>query len=197
MSENEIVTFIQNGEETEVSLTDIASIDMSQVEEVRFENRPAGMYHMKVIDAKVTALGKEKPTPAVVIECEVQNCMSLVDGSDTAAQIGKTHRETFFMKDGDGIGRLKAFLVDTGFQGTGSMKDVLDAFHGHEFDGIIKHKVDKNDTDRVYVNFAPGKVKPHAGAATANTMPSEHVDEVAEQPAQAAGSGGGGIVLNK
>ena len=180
MSENEeLVTFTNAGVEMEVSLADIANIDMDTVEEFRFENRPAGMYHMKVTDAKITALGKEKPAPAVVVECEVQNCLSLVDGSDTQAQIGKTHRETFFMKDGDGIGRLKAFLTDTGFQGTGSLKDILDAFHGHEFDGIIKHKTDKNDTDRVYVNFAQGKVKPHAGAVAG-------VAVVAEQAAAGA-----------
>lgn len=161
MSEAENITFNNNGEDVEMPLADIANIDMSQVEEVRFEHRPAGMYHMKVIGAEIKALGKETPKPAAVIECEVQNCFSTVDGSDPSLQIGKSHRETFFMSDGDGIGRLKAFLTDSGFQGQGTMQAVLDAFHGHEFDAVIKHKKDKNDTDRVYANFAAGKVKPH------------------------------------
>lgn len=155
-----MVTF--DGEE--VDLARIAGLDMDQVKEVRFEDRPAGTYHMKVIEAVLTALGKDNPMPAVVVKCQVQNCLSLLDGSDTQKQISKEHRETFFMKDGDGIGRLKAFLVDTGFKGTGTLKSLLDQFHGHEFMGVIKHTKDKNDTDRVYVNFAPGKVKPLAVA---------------------------------
>lgn len=160
MSEN--VTFKNGDEELELSLTDIADIDMSEVEEKRFELRPAGVYHFKCIDATLDTINGKA---VAKFETEIVNCHAIVGDGAPEAQIGKKYTEMFFLTSGDSLGYLKGFLSDTGFTGTGSLRELLDAFHGHEFIGAIKHTRDKNDTDKVYTSLQ--KCKPVAGESAA------------------------------
>lgn len=179
MSDN--IKFKNGDEEQEISLGDLAGLDMSGVEEKHFTVQPAGVYEFKCLDAKLGKMETVNGETAVVqFEMEIVNCHAVIGEKAVGVphvpedQIGKKYTETFFLTTSDSLGYLKGFMSDTGFTGSGTLQQMLDAFHGHAFIGAVKHTKDKNDADKVYTNLA--KCKPLA------------VTEVAAG-AQAAGAG--------
>jgi hypothetical protein len=156
-------TVVKIGDE-DVSLADIAGVDMSQVEEFRFENTPKGIYQWVCKNAEVVKLGNK---PAIRYELEASNVIALSDDSlDPDKYVGHKHNEAIFITDLEkDIGRAKAFMIDAGFEGSGTLQELLDQFVGHEFISAIGHRKDKNDTDKVYANIDYGKVKPLEEAA--------------------------------
>lgn len=151
-------TMVKIGDE-DVSLADIGGVDMSEVEEFRFENTPKGIYQWKCTNAEILKLGDK---PAIKYNLEATNVISLSDDSkDPEKYIGHKHDEAIFITDLEkDIGRAKAFMVDAGFEGSGTLQELLDQFIGHEFVSAISHRKDKNDTDKIYANIDYGKVKP-------------------------------------
>lgn len=153
----------------EFSLADLAGIDMNEVEaNYGPENLPPCVVELRVIDAKLEAVktkGGDGPTKAAVrIETEVVNALSVVDPNiPLESLIGRKHYETYYLTDlAKDLGRVKALLVDSGFQGTGSLTDMLNQFVGHQFICAINNRKDKNDSDIVYANINLKKVKPAA-----------------------------------
>ncbi len=159
------------------TLAQITDVNMDDVAEVRGFNAPAGHYHFRGKDAQFAKRKVDnKDTLVIVVECEIKECKELHDPTvqnkeaTMAGLVGKVHRETFFIKTADDLGRLKAFFVDTGFKpGPMKLADYMRSWIGTEFFAPISVKADKNDKDRFFHNINFGKVTPFnaAGAIAA------------------------------
>lgn len=152
----------------EVSLQDLAGFDLSGVEEYRQMGTPAGKYLFKITDAELSTyeiedkkLGRKVPRAAIKVEMEVVNCFALVkDDLSEEALIGHKHPELFFIRDAmKSLGEFVAFVHDMGIETSGSINDVLNNIHGHEF--IAAVKVNKNG----YSNIDKSSVAPATEAA--------------------------------
>ncbi len=159
MTDNYVVK--NDGEDVEVGLADIAGIDMANVEEFEggFEPTPKGVYHWRCSDA---GLDEVADKPVIYFESEVVECLGIVHESKTEEEMaGWKHRETIFIQDlAKGVGQAKAIMTNSGFKGSGTLSEMLDAFVGHEFVAPITQRKDKNDTDRIYANLKIGKITP-------------------------------------
>ena len=150
--------------ETEVSLADIAGVDMTEVQEVRSTQIPAGKFHFRVMETElkaVDATNKDDPQgakinkPVIQFEIEAQNCFSLVDDSlDTEDHINEKYFETFWINDvKKDLGRVKALLIDIGLEGNKPLTDLLDEAHGMEFVADITHNKKRDNPDEFWVNM--------------------------------------------
>lgn len=159
------VTIKQDGVEADVSLADIAGIDMTSVEafEGGFEPTPKGVFLFDVKDAGLDQLETKNGQSAIIyFDTEVAECYTLVDDEkDADSMVGWKHRETIFVGDlAKSVGQAKAVMQNAGFTGSGTLEQMLDAFCGSQFIAPVKHRKDKNDTDRVYANIVVGKITP-------------------------------------
>lgn len=150
--------------ENEVSLLDIAGIDLNEIAEYRLTVMPAGKYMFRIMESKLEARDarvkdgapdEKVKKPAITFECEVQNCFALTDDKlDPATQIGMKYFETFWINDANkDLGRVKAFLVDIGSPGAGSLTDLLAEAQGVEFVCDITNTPDKNNPDTIWANL--------------------------------------------
>lgn len=155
----------------EVSLADIANLDMDGVVEVRFEVFPKGGYAWKGIAGKIETTGEGDNKKALIsFESECFQVYGTEDGIDPESLVGKKHREAFFLsgdKALENLGRAKAYMSDTGFKGSGTLQELLDGWGGTQFKAKIKHRKDKNDEDRIYVNQT--KIEPFVADETEAT----------------------------
>lgn len=159
MSESQNVMI---GEE-EISLDQLAGIDLTEVKEVRSSHTPAGKFQWRVTEAKLEAreaTNKEDPTgpkiykATVQFELKSQNCFSLVDAELAPEDyIDITHRETFWIGKIADIGRVKAFLVDMGIEGNKALTELLDEAHGQEFVSEVTNRKNADNPDYVYANI--------------------------------------------
>ncbi len=140
----------------QVSLAQLAGVNMDDVAEVRGSTFAAGAFKFAVDIAKLAVMGKGNDAKAgVQFKFKCTDVLSLVDASkDAETIIGKFHTETCFLTDPmEGLGRTKAFMADTGFKGSGSLQTLLEGFVGHEFKCVITNNADKNDKDIIYANI--------------------------------------------
>lgn len=154
---------VKIGEE-EISIMDLAGLSMDDVEEYRASATPAGKFLWRVVEAKLEArdaTNKDDPQgpkiskPTVNFELESQNCFALVEEKlDPANYIGIKHNETIWISNADkDLGRIKAFLVDIGVGGSGSLTDLLAQAQGIEFVSDVTNVKNKDNPDYVYANL--------------------------------------------
>jgi hypothetical protein len=146
-------------EDTGFSLADLADIDVSNIEEVRFQSLPAGAYGFEVIDAD---LGEDEKDGArrffAKFEMKIIEVKAVVDpNADKEGLVGKAHTERFFIKTSEGeeetkkaIGRIRAFIADIGMPNTGALGPIVRECKGHTFTGKIKKQKDKEDKSIEY-----------------------------------------------
>ncbi len=151
--------------ETEVSLADLAGIDMNNVDafEGGFEPTPKGVFRFECKDAGLDIVEtKNGDSATIYFDCEVQEVYALLDDSEDPEKLmGLNHRESIFVSDlAKSVGQAKAIMQNAGFSGSGTLEQMQDAFCGHQFIAPIKHRKDKNDTDRVYANLVVKKITP-------------------------------------
>ncbi len=140
----------------QVSLADIAGVNMDDVAEVRGTTFPDGAFKFAVEDAKLTVVGaKDSRKPGIQFTFKCTDVLALTDSSkDAESVISKNHMELLFLTDPmEGLGKAKAFMADTGYRGQGKLDAMLDGFKGHEFKAIIKQRVDKDDNSIIYANI--------------------------------------------
>lgn len=199
MSENNIVVDVGRDasgsmQQQTINLLQLASIDFSQVEEYRFEARPAGLYHWRVKNAELASReqlagdGSQNKVnrPVINLELEVVNCFSLVDGSlNPADQIGATHNEGISLADlAKGLGRFKALCVDAGYNAVGDLNSVISGMKGFQFVSAIKTTKSKQDPDRSFSNID----KPRSLAEyTGGHQPVQQIQVAGQVPAGPAG----------
>lgn len=139
-----------------LSLADLADLDISEIEEVRFENLPAMVAGFEVVSAELAVVGK-KEDPVARIKCKVVTVMALVDDSKSPDDlINKTHSESLFIgreKPREGIGRTRAFISDAGGNSAGVFGQVLAGFVGTQFVGRIHHRKGSDGNDYANIRF--------------------------------------------
>lgn len=169
MSENENTQSAENEtvliDGQELTLAELAGVDMTDVQEVRFSVTPAGFFHWRIesmeLKSKEILEDYDDPDsaminiPVVDMELKAVNCLALVDDTlDTGDYVGITHYKTFKIQDlKKGLGRVKAFLVDIGLSGNSAMIELLDEAHGMEFCSEIAHTKNRNNPDIIFANI--------------------------------------------
>jgi len=144
------------GDLQNVNLLDLVNIDLTDVEEYRFSNRPAGLYDWEIKKAEVTVReAKGIQRACAVFSLEVINCLTLVDkNADPAEQIGEQHQEVFWITDPKkSIGQIVAFLHDIGHIAQDALTNAITETPGTRFRAAMREVKDKNDTSKVYSNL--------------------------------------------
>jgi len=146
---------MSDGIENQMSLADIAGLDVSDVEELRSSQIPAGLFVFEVTKTgldETTVGDDEELRYKAAIELKVVGVETIVEkGVEESDVMNKTHTETFFINPAEaqkGIGFLKGFITDIGGDSTGNIGGVedgpegfLDRIVGHRFTAkIIKKK---------------------------------------------------------
>lgn len=205
---NELFTVELGGAPQQVSLLDLAGLNMDQIAEVRgFPVPPEGVAEWKITGGEVgtgefndKAAGGKVKRPYVQFICTAQAYRTVKDPSlNPADLVGIEHRERFIIKDVlKDLGRAKSFMVDVGQTGSGTLEQLVHNCVGLEFVAAMKHTADQNDKDRKFANFVQSSIEPNTGAAIpgmapagANQMPPANVGvQVAQQPVQQPAIGG-------
>lgn len=149
---------LEQNDELEFSLADIAQIDAADIAEVRFESLPAGLYVFRGESASFEETTNRDGERRVVltVKMEVAECKSVMErGYDKDELIGKKHTEKFYVvpaKAAEGLGLIRAFIGDIGlpnegpFGGVeGTEPGIVDGIPGHEFTGKIVKQGRKGD----------------------------------------------------
>lgn len=142
----------EGGDVSDFSLADLAGLDVSGIDEIRFERVPDGKY---VFRGKEIRLDEDENDDGdkrfnVFVVSEVVEChVVLEQGVTKEDTIGKTHTERFFVDPTDaatGIGRIRAFIADIGLPNVGALggmasqgkaPGILDQIPGHQWPATI------------------------------------------------------------
>lgn len=163
----------------QVSLADIANINLDNVQEVRFEIMPIGNYlfagdpdtGIKIVEQKQKDSDLTIKVGVIEIVAKVTECYgaimkdatgAIMENPPLADLVGRKHKEAFFIKDTKAIGRAKALLKDAGINVAGRpLQECLAEFGaGHGFRSPIRQQKDQNDSDKFYAHFALDKIQP-------------------------------------
>lgn len=146
------------------SLADLTDLDVSGIDEIRFENLPDGIYDF-IIRNPVLEEGKNKEDEKIFYfeaKCEVEECIALLEGGDTEALKGKIHNHRQNIEPTEpekGIGRIRAFVSDVGLDSGGKLGDIVAALKDHRFRCKVVSQTDKIDKSVKYarLRFEPAK----------------------------------------
>lgn len=137
------------------SLADIADLDATEIEELRFESLPAGVYGFEVVEADMDEKDNRDGDNRIlaIFKFKVVTVESvLARGVDPTTLEGKTHTEKQYIvpdqgpqKLAEGVGRLKAFVWDLGCDNVGKVGDIVRATVGHQFVAKITERPNPND----------------------------------------------------
>jgi hypothetical protein len=154
------------------SLADLAGIDVSGIEEVRFSSLPAGVFGFEVVESDLGEDEKDGERRFYAkVDMRVVEVKAVVDPSvtDKDSLLGKTHSERFFIKPADPqdkvaeqIGRIRAFITDIGLNSAGPLGDIVRNCKGHIFTGKIIKQKDKDDKSIEYARLKLDAKKPGA-----------------------------------
>lgn len=151
-----------NADEFASQIADLAGVNLDDVEAVRYSDLPPMKGGFEYSDFTMKGVNTDNgPRLVVDLTAKVIEVTSVADPAYESAEeqqklIDKTHRSSFFIDPEnplEGLGRLKAQLEDTGWEGPWSIEEVKSAVVGHKFLGQIRHKQSSKDKDRVYVNL--------------------------------------------
>ena len=141
---------IEQNEEIEFSLADIAQLDATDIAEVRFEALPAGVYTFRGTHAYLedTVNRNDERRLVLHLKMEVTEVKAVTDRNYRTQEqrdelIGRTHSERQYIVPSEaikGIGIIKSLYWDLGLPNTGNIGGVegsepgwIDGFVGHEF----------------------------------------------------------------
>lgn len=151
-------------EENEVfSLADFADLDVSEIQEVRFEQIPAGSYMFEVVEADLYEDEKDGETRfRAEFSLKITEVKAVLEaGVDKESLVGKTQTEKFFVNPGDepenvkkSIGRIRAFVTDIGQDSSGKLGVIVRNAKGHTFGPAkIVKQPDRNDKSVKYARL--------------------------------------------
>lgn len=156
------------------SLADLAETDVSTIEEIRFENLPAGVYDFEVVEADLDEKDNKDGDNRIlaVFKYKVIGVQSCLDRniSDPDSLIGKSHTEKNYIvpdqgeqKAMEGIGRVRAFIWDMGCPNKGKLGDIVRGTVGHRFTAPIISRPNPNDRTSPFAQLKLKKREPEAG----------------------------------
>ena len=159
-------------DDSEYSLADLAEIDVSEIDEVRFENLPPGVYEFEVTEAGLEEkMNKDNEKRFLAnFAFKILAAKSVLKaGISKEDMVGKTHTERLFINPADtpekvkeAIGRIRAFVSDMGQDSAGKLGDIVANTKGHTFTSKVVEQKDKNDSSIVYARL---KLEPKKKAA--------------------------------
>lgn len=144
------------------SLADLADVDVTDIEEVRFVDLPAGVFDWEITEADLAEDEKdgERRFKAEVSLKILEVKAVLEPNVDKEALVNKVHTERFFIYPGKSedevkkaIGRIRAFVTDVGMDSKGKLGDIVRNLKGHTFTGKIVKQTDKVDKTRSYARL--------------------------------------------
>jgi hypothetical protein len=144
------------------SLADLAEIDVSDIEEVRFSTLPAGGYEFEVTDADLGEDEKDGERRFFArFDMKVVGVKVVLEqGVDKESLVGKSHSERFFVTPSapeedvkTSIGRIRAFITDIGQDSSGALGKIVREAKGHVFPGKIVKQKDKHDKSIEYARL--------------------------------------------
>lgn len=145
--------------EGDLSLGELAGIDLGDVSAVRFEVLPRILGFFEIEETSMTRRGDEN-IPVVTLKSKLLEIETWLDnipeGKTDEDYIGKSHTESFWLRDMESIGRFRAFCEDAGMPEemyAAKLVDVLNNCKGHRYVGLVKHRKDKNDASIVYAGI--------------------------------------------
>ena len=157
----------ENTDGPKFSLAELAEIDVTQVDEIRFEILPKMTAIWKVVDCKLEAIGKDEK-PAIQVTCQPTAVIAVVDEAYKDQEtwpklLEKKHNENFFVKEAEDVGRFKAFAIDLGIGIPGKdagekipLATLMEAVKSiQEFPGRIDHRPSKKDPTMINANLRP------------------------------------------
>lgn len=152
------------------SLADLADLDVSDIDEVRYVKLPAGVYDMRVKSADLFEDSKDGEIRyKAEFELEIVEVKSTIESTteeDREKLIGKVHTERFFVKPAEeqdkieaAIGRIRAFVADIGCNNAGSLGGIVRDTKDHVFTTKLIMQKDRNDKSIEYARLRlDGKV---------------------------------------
>ena len=141
------------------SLADLADIDVSDIEEIRFVAIPAGVYDFEITKADLAEDEKDGERRfKAEIEMKIVEAHAVLEPNvDRESLAGKLHTERYFIKPAaaqeevlKAIGRIRAFVSDVGMDSAGKLGDIVRNLKGHTFKAQLTKRKDKNDPSREY-----------------------------------------------
>lgn len=150
---------VNETEGQEFSLADLADLDVSEIEEIRFEQLPAGIFGFKTVSSELGEATNKDGEKYYYWEgkFEVLEVTSLLEpNADPDKVMGKVHteRKTIDPSDAEtGIGRIRAFITDLGFDSAGKLGPVVEQIKDHEFRAKIVKRKNKDDPSIEYANI--------------------------------------------
>lgn len=144
------------------SLADLADVDVSGIEEVRYSTLPAGAFGFQIIEADLGEDEKDGNRRFFAkFDMKVVEVKAIIDpNADKEAVIGKQHSERFFVdpsKTEDevkaAIGRIRAFITDIGMDSAGNLGPIVRNTKDHIFVGKIVKQKDKDDKSVEYARL--------------------------------------------
>lgn len=144
------------------SLADLADIDVSDIEEVRFQSLPAGVYGFEVTEADLGEDEKDDERRFFArFDMKIVEVKGVIDRNvDKESLVGRQHSERFFVKPAEpeedvkrAIGRIRAFIADIGMPNEGGLGPIVRECKGHTFVGKIVKQKDKEDKSIEYARL--------------------------------------------
>ena len=156
-----------------VSLADLADLNLADIEEKRFELLPAGIYRFKNLECKpgvanVEIGGVAAKRPKYTFMAEVVACLHC-NQKDYDKDLDKLKKKKHghnitIMEIPEDYGRVVAMLIDTGFVSDrsqlGKLDEAVEKFKGFEYEAELIHRPNDRDKDRPFVNVKDGTFKP-------------------------------------
>lgn len=140
--------------ESGFSLADLADLDVSDIEEVRYTAIPAGAYDFEVTKADFEEESKDGESRyKIAVEMKIIEVKALLEpGLKAEDFLEKVHTERFYIKPQEeaekvqaAIGRVRAFVTDIGQDSKGKLGDIVRNTVGHTFTGKITNRKNKDD----------------------------------------------------
>jgi hypothetical protein len=150
---------VDSMEDSGVSLADLSDLDVSEVQEIRFDTLPAGSYHLEVKKAELTEGTNRDDEKRFIAEFkfEVLECFAVIDKNvDKDSLVGRGHTEKLYIvpaKAEEGIGLIRAFVFDMGCDNDGKLGAIIENTVAHRFNTRITHRSDPNDKTIVYARI--------------------------------------------
>lgn len=144
------------------SLADLADIDVSDIEEVRFQTIPAGSYGFEILESELEEYEKDGDRKfRAVVRMKINEVKAVLEaGVDKDSLMGREHIERLTIdptkEQADvqkAIGRIRAFVADVGMPNTGTLGEIVRGLKGHIFSAKIANKPDKDDKTIVYARL--------------------------------------------
>ena len=143
----------------EFSLANLMDLDISDIEEIRFEQVAQGIYDFIVKNPELSE-GTNKDDERIFYfsaKLEVEEVVSVLDqGVDPESVVGKVHNHRQNIEPADaamGIGRIRAFATDIGIDSSGTLGEVVERMKDHRFRAKIVHQADKTDPSIKYARL--------------------------------------------